>query len=135
MTRKNKPPVDEQEPPPFDRQAHDAEWRARMESHFLNEGARPLIPHELAKTRAIEGLKTTIEELRNEDPFAKMRSKRDRPELTEAILAEVDELTRDSAWEKAGLFRGKINTWLERRDPKPATQKSIYDRIVKILRT
>jgi hypothetical protein len=44
MGKSNKPPFDEQGPPPFDKQAHDAEWLARMNSHFLNEPTKPAVP-------------------------------------------------------------------------------------------
>ena len=68
-----------------------------------------------------------------------MRGRRDRPELTAAICSEVNDdsgpVTLKSAWKKAGLFRGRINGWLEKRGHSPASQKSIYDRIVKVLRT
>jgi hypothetical protein len=65
------------------------------------------------------------------------RAKRDRPELTEAITIALhgDSVSRDKAWERAGLILGKVNTWLEKHGLESANQKSIYDRIVRGLRT
>jgi hypothetical protein len=44
MAKKSKPPADEQGPPTVDRQAHDAEWLARMDSYFLNDRTKPAVP-------------------------------------------------------------------------------------------
>jgi hypothetical protein len=91
MTRKNKPDDDWQA-------RHDAEWRARMDSYFLNDHTKPAVPPvrpEIIKEIQDKAAKKAAREKASRGGIASGEKRREAPSPNPIIESMTKKLDRD----------------------------------------